>query len=234
MNDIGAYLRVALVGATLIWLCGCGEAPSDGATASAPPVAAANTDAMQAAEPEAYAEAVAPQPTEPPVDSDGDGVDSPKDLCPDSPFGEPVDATGCRPRLSVAQEFTLPLRFRTNSAKIVGDSHEALAEVAALMTQYPETSVAIEGHTDDRGPAAYNLKLSLRRADAVARILIDDLGIDAARVATHGYGETRPIATNATKEGRTRNRSIIAVVLPGKAPMTTADDRSSTQPPRAR
>ncbi len=130
-----------------------------------------------------------------------------------------MDETGCRPRLAVAQEYTLPLAFETGSAKIVGDPGGALAEVAALMTQYPETSVVIEGHTDDRGAAKYNLRISKARADAVAKVLIADLGIDAARVSAQGFGKTRPIATNATKEGRERNRRVVAVVMPGPAPM---------------
>lgn len=162
-----------------------------------------------------------------PVDPDGDGVLGPVDLCPDSPYGEPVDATGCRPRLAVAQEYTLLLTFETGSAKIIGDPRGALAEVAALITQYPETTVVIEGHTDDKGPAAYNMKMSKARAEAVANVLVTDLGIDAARVSAKAFGETKPIATNATKEGRERNRRVVAVVLPGKAPtpvaVTTAD-----------
>jgi OOP family OmpA-OmpF porin len=151
-----------------------------------------------------------------PVDPDGDGVVGVTDLCPDSPYGEPVDATGCRPRLAVAQEYTLLLTFETASATIIGDPHGALAEVAALITQYPETTVVIEGHTDDVGPASYNMKMSLARAEAVAKVLVSDLGIDAARVSAKAFGETKPIATNATKEGRERNRRVVAVVLPGK------------------
>lgn len=154
-----------------------------------------------------------------PIDPDGDGVVGPADLCPDSPYGEPVDATGCRPRLAVAQEYTLLLTFETGSAKIIGDPRSALAEAAALITQYPETTVVIEGHTDDRGPTSYNMKMSKARAEAVANVLIADLGIDAARVSAKAFGETKPIATNATKEGRERNRRVVAVVLPGK-PLT--------------
>jgi outer membrane protein OmpA-like peptidoglycan-associated protein len=158
-----------------------------------------------------------------PIDPDGDGVVGPADLCPNSPYGEPVDETGCRPRLAVAQEYTLLLRFETGSAKILGDPRSALAEVAALMTQYPETIVVIEGHTDDRGPPKYNLKMSKARADAVAKVLITDLGIDAGRVSTKGFGKTKPIATNATNEGRERNRRVVAVVMPGKAPTPPAE-----------
>jgi OOP family OmpA-OmpF porin len=153
-----------------------------------------------------------------PVDADADGVPAANDLCPDSPVGEPVDQSGCRPRLMVPQEYTLLLNFETGSAKVVGEPRAALAEVAALMTQYPETSVTIEGHTDNTGARRFNMKVSEQRAAAVAKVLIGDLGIDAARVASKGFGGTRPIATNATKQGRERNRRVVAVVVPGPEP----------------
>lgn len=213
-----------------------------------PVVVSQDNGAMESNAAPSAADAAAPQPSAPPPDTDGDGVidtsdtcpgtDQGKqvdasgcpvdpdedgvvggtDVCPDSPYGEPVDETGCKPRLAVAQQYTLLLTFETASVKIVGDPRGALAEVAALMTQYPETSVVIEGHTDDRGPPKYNLKMSKSRAVAVAKVLIDDLGIDATRVSTKGFGKTRPIATNATKEGRERNRRVVAVVLPGQPP----------------
>lgn len=152
------------------------------------------------------------------VDGDGDGVIGLADRCPNSPYGEPVDSSGCKPRLAVPQQYTLLLTFENGSAKIVGDPRAALAEAAALITQYPETTVVIEGHTDDRGPARYNMKMSRQRAEAVAGVLINDLGIDAGRVKTEGFGETKPIATNATHEGRERNRRVVAIVLPAPPP----------------
>jgi OOP family OmpA-OmpF porin len=237
-------VRVLTFGLMLCALLGCGDGLPDRSAStseiSAPPVPDAPLSSTDSTE---------PQPTAPPADTDGDGVIDmldrcagteqgkqvdavgcaidpdddgivgPTDLCPDSPYGEPVDATGCRPRLAVAQEYTLLLTFENASAKIVGDPRGALAEVAALITQYRETTVVIEGHTDDRGTASYNMKLSKRRAEAVANVLVTDLGIDAARVSTKAFGESRPIATNATKEGRERNRRVVAVVLPGK-PLT--------------
>jgi OOP family OmpA-OmpF porin len=225
----------------------CGGPPDRGGGADIPVSSLERTETASSAATEPTGDAPDPQPTPPPdadrdgvpdeqdqcpntrpgltvdehgcpIDADQDGVVGAADLCPDSPYGEPVDETGCRPRLAVSQEFTLLLTFEPSSAKIVGDPHGALAEVAALITQYPETTVVIEGHTDDRGPAKANLKMSKTRADAVAKVLIDDMGIDAARVSTKGYGKTRPIATNATKEGRERNRRVVAVVMPGPAP----------------
>ena len=238
-------LTLALLSVAML---ACGGPPDRGGAPDVPvPSATAKPDASPTAAPEPSDDAADLQPTQPPdadqdgvadaddrcpdtppglkvdasgcpVDADQDGVVGAADLCPNSPYGEPVDETGCRPRLAVAQEFTLLLTFEPASAKIVGDPHGALAEVAALITQYPETTVVIEGHTDDRGPPKANLKMSKARADAVAKVLIDDLGIDASRVSTKGYGKTRPIATNATKEGRERNRRVVAVVLPGRPP----------------
>ncbi len=236
-------MRALILLLSLCVVVGCGGTPPDASARDA--AVDAESLAAAAPSPAALREGAEPQPTVDadddgvrddedrcpdtrpglkvdasgcPVDADQDGVVGANDLCPDSPFGEPVDDRGCRPRLAVAQEFTLLLTFETNSAKIVGDPRAALAEVAALITQYPETTVVIEGHTDDRGAAKYNVKLSKLRADAVAKVLVDDLGIDASRVSTAGFGKAKPIATNATKEGRERNRRVVAVVLPGPPP----------------
>jgi len=70
----------------------------------------------------------------------------------------------------------------------------------------------IEGHTDSRGSDAYNQPLSERRANAVRDELVNEYDIDASRVSTVGYGESRPVATNDTDEGRAQNRRIEAVL----------------------
>ena len=80
------------------------------------------------------------------------------------------------------------------------------------MQKYPETQVTIEGHTDSRGSAEYNRNLSQQRADTVAGILKDRFGVPAARVTAIAYGESRPIDTNDTAEGRQRNRRVVGVV----------------------
>jgi len=80
------------------------------------------------------------------------------------------------------------------------------------MQKYPETQVTIEGHTDSRGSAEYNRNLSQQRADAIAGILKDRFGVPAARVTAIAYGESRPIDTNDTAEGRQRNRRVVGVV----------------------
>ena len=74
----------------------------------------------------------------------------------------------------------------------------------------------IEGHTDSTGPEEYNQGLSERRANAIAAYLTDNKGVSANRLKTVGYGESRPVADNATREGRQRNRRVIAVIIESK------------------
>ena len=77
------------------------------------------------------------------------------------------------------------------------------------MKAHEDIDLVLEGHTDSRGTDAYNQKLSERRAAAVKAKLTEMYGIPAGRISTVGYGESRPIADNATDEGRERNRRVI-------------------------
>jgi OOP family OmpA-OmpF porin len=81
------------------------------------------------------------------------------------------------------------------------------------MIKYPDTKIAIEGHTDSIGSNEYNQKLSERRANSVKNYIIDNFGIDAKRLRAEGFGETRPIADNNTDEGRQRNRRVESVLI---------------------
>ncbi len=80
------------------------------------------------------------------------------------------------------------------------------------MTKYPETTAVIEGHTDSVGSAAYNMKLSERRANSVKNYLIKNLNINANRLQAKGFGESQPAASNKTEEGRRTNRRIQAAM----------------------
>ena len=84
--------------------------------------------------------------------------------------------------------------------------------VASFMKKYPNTSTIIEGHTDSIGAASYNMKLSQQRADAVKQELVSKYGVNPNRLRTQGFGETRPVDTNATKKGRHNNRRVVATV----------------------
>ncbi len=138
-------------------------------------------------------------------DGDGDGVANNLDSCPNSSSGEQVGATGC-----AALSGTLQLEgveFATGSADILPSSESTLNEALGVLRGAPNARVEIAGHTDDRGNAANNRRLSQRRAESVLEWLVEH-GLGRDRFTTRGYGPSEPIDTNDTSEGRQRNRRI--------------------------
>ncbi len=105
---------------------------------------------------------------------------------------------------------SLNIEFATAKADIPARYHGEIAKVANLMKEYPQLKGVIEGHTDNRGGKAYNEKLSERRAQSVKNYLVKHFGIDPERLGVKGYGFSKPIADNATDEGRQKNRRIVA------------------------
>merc|ERR550539_593529 len=101
--------------------------------------------------------------------------------------------------------------FEFDSAKLTDSVSERLDNLANFLNEYPQAQVEITGYTDSSGPEAYNLKLSERRAQAVAEYLIA-AGIDADRFTVTGMGEANPVADNSTHEGREKNRRVEVVV----------------------
>lgn len=101
--------------------------------------------------------------------------------------------------------------FAFASAELEPESDAALAGVARMLASHPDWSLTIEGHTDSIGGAASNQGLSERRAEAVRAALVSRYGIAASRLAAKGFGATRPLESNATVEGRARNRRVEAV-----------------------
>ena len=97
--------------------------------------------------------------------------------------------------------------FKTNSAELNDDAFGKLDLIVAYMKKYPAKRIIVEGHTDSRGSAAYNKRLSLKRAEAVKRYLVSQ-GIEADRIEVIGYGEEKPVADNSTPEGRQLNRRV--------------------------
>jgi outer membrane protein OmpA-like peptidoglycan-associated protein len=98
--------------------------------------------------------------------------------------------------------------FDTGSASLLPASDATLAAVAALLKVEKDWTVAVEGHTDNLGGTAYNLALSQKRAEAVRAALVERYDIDPARLRATGLGETRPVETNDTIEGRAHNRRV--------------------------
>jgi len=97
--------------------------------------------------------------------------------------------------------------FDLNSDMIRPGLYNELDRVAGILVRYPETSILVEGHTDSTGSEAYNQQLSERRANNVRRLLVER-GVSDYRITTIGYGESRPVATNETPEGRQMNRRV--------------------------
>ena len=113
--------------------------------------------------------------------------------------------------------------FAVDSTAISPSFQSALDKVAQSMVQYPNSLVDVYGHTDSTGSAAYNLDLSKRRADSVARYLISR-GVSSARIQTQGMGEDYPVADNTTPEGRSINRRVEIKITP-----VTTDEASAAR-----
>jgi OOP family OmpA-OmpF porin len=107
---------------------------------------------------------------------------------------------------------TLNVQFDTNKAIVKDKYYDDIKRVADFMKEFPDTSASIEGHTDNIASAAYNQKLSEKRAGSVRQYLIDKFGIDGSRITATGYGLTKPIAGNDTEEGREKNRRVEAIM----------------------
>ncbi|MFB9134978.1 OmpA family protein [Vibrio olivae] len=103
--------------------------------------------------------------------------------------------------------------FALNSANLKPESHARLDSLVSFLRTYPQASVNIIGYTDSSGSAEYNLQLSERRAQSVAKVL-QERGIAASRIRAEGRGESEPIADNSTPEGRERNRRVEIFVPP--------------------
>lgn len=103
--------------------------------------------------------------------------------------------------------------FAVDSTEISPSFRASLDRVAQSMVQYPDSLVDVYGHTDSTGSDQYNLDLSKRRADAVARYLISR-GVSSARLQTQGMGEGYPVADNNTADGRSKNRRVEVKITP--------------------
>lgn len=105
------------------------------------------------------------------------------------------------------------ITFATDSAQIQPQFYGTLNEISQTLNKYPNTYLNIIGHTDSTGDANYNQALSERRATSVSSYFISQ-GVMQQRVATQGRGETQPIASNDTPEGRQANRRVQIEIVP--------------------
>jgi outer membrane protein OmpA-like peptidoglycan-associated protein len=104
------------------------------------------------------------------------------------------------------------VHFQHDSAEILPDSMAILEELAEVIKTKPEIkAVEVQGHTDNQGTAAYNLRLSQNRAQAVVDTLIK-LGVDPSRLEARGYGDTKPLLPNTTEANKARNRRVQLII----------------------
>ena len=136
----------------------------------------------------------------PVLDDDGDGVLNDRDRCPDTPKGVKVNEDGCWLYSGVLFDF--------DKATLKAQYKEDLKGAKEVFDMNPDLEVVVEGHTDSVGSDAYNQGLSERRAKAVVKYLTDSVGVPADKLTAVGYGESRPVATNDTAEGRQKNRRV--------------------------
>jgi OmpA-OmpF porin, OOP family len=169
-------------------------------------------------------------------DRDGDGIPNDVDACPDFAGKPDPDPTknGCPKAYLVGDQIriTEQVRFKVNGAVIEPgkDSEEVLVAVRLVLEENPTiTKVRVEGHTDNRGAAAANKKLSQARAAAVVEWLVKH-GVDAARLTSVGHGMERPIDANDTEEGRQANRRV-EFHIEARAPSPPAAGTPATPPP---
>ncbi|HEY9037277.1 MAG TPA: OmpA family protein [Pseudomonadales bacterium] len=135
-------------------------------------------------------------------DNDGDGVANSIDQCPSTPAGKTVDSVGCD------CNYTLNLHFEFDSAVLTAEDRAELDRLAAGIQHLNHTRAEVAGYTDSKGSEAYNMQLSDRRANAVMTYL-GSKGIDTANFHAVGYGESNPVADNATDAGRALNRRVV-------------------------
>jgi len=149
-------------------------------------------------------------------DRDNDGIADVNDACPDEPetMNNYHDEDGCpdTPPSGVKVtkkmiEIDQTIQFQTGKATLLPASFDILNSVAQVLADFPDMKVRVEGHTDSQGSDAMNLRLSNDRAESVKTYLVSQ-GVSVTRLKSEGFGETRPIDTNRTPEGRAKNRRV--------------------------
>lgn len=146
------------------------------------------------------------------ADLDQDGVKDSRDQCDNTPMPQPVNEKGCPIFLGSLNN----VDFMADSADLGREARQALDDFIVVLNRHPSVVVAVHGHTDNRGSGIRNLELSKRRVMSVVRYLVAR-GVAPWRLRPYGFGEARPLVSNASAEGRKKNRRIeVAVVLPNQ------------------
>ncbi len=135
-----------------------------------------------------------------------------KSGCGGSWPGADIDAVGA---IGSVLQFSLSssVLFDFNKFDLKPEAREELTRIAGEISKFPGAKIIVEGHTDSVGTQEKNQVLSVKRAEAV-RAFLASAGLEKASFDVRGYGETRPVATNDTEEGRAKNRRVVIIVVP--------------------
>jgi outer membrane protein OmpA-like peptidoglycan-associated protein len=152
----------------------------------------------------------------PDTDNDNDGIPDAVDQCPNEPEDKDgyQDEDGCPEGGKPVEKpketsFILEgLKFEPNSAAMVPGAYTSLEKAGRIIKDFPDVNVVIEGHAASTGRPDFEMSLSRDRANTVSDYLVQTYGIEASRIRAVGYGSTKPIADNTTRDGRARNRRI--------------------------
>ena len=143
------------------------------------------------------------------ADKDGDGVLDKDDQCPD--VAGTVANAGCPEVTEEVQkqlnDYARTILFDTGKSSIKAESTSVMVDIITILKEYPNAKFTVEGHTDSVGSEKLNQSLSESRALSVKEFLVDK-GIEEFRLSAVGYGESKPMATNNTRAGRTQNRRV--------------------------
>lgn len=118
--------------------------------------------------------------------------------------------------------------FATDKYNINDASEQTLNKLAAILEEYPNTNILVEGHTDNTGSESYNLTLSKNRAQAVTNYLVNE-GISGSRFTTKWYGEAQPKYDNSTAEGRAKNRRVELAIIANEEMKEQAKEQAAQQ-----
>ncbi|HZI68906.1 MAG TPA: OmpA family protein [Hanamia sp.] len=125
-------------------------------------------------------------------------------------------------------EFNEKILFAFSKSDLSDSAKMNLNKLATALTNYPNTNIEIQGHTDSRGTEEYNMGLSLRRANAVRDYLVSK-GIDGSRMTVKGYGESAPAYTNDTPEGMAQNRRVEFLITANDKMKADAETKANNQ-----
>lgn len=123
-------------------------------------------------------------------------------------------------------EFNEKILFGFDQSALNSSAKNNLDNLVTVLNDYPNTNIEVQGHTDSKGTEAYNMGLSQRRAGTVASYLLQQ-GIASGRISTKGYGETAPVASNDTEDGRAQNRRVDFVITANEKMINDAKKQAS-------